>query len=65
MTTATTDKPVNNGVNVEALFGAREALTKAPEAAQFKWRATCEWIKGTQSRSTVDGFYGMGWSVLL
>lgn len=42
MTTATTDKPVNNGVNVDALFGAREALTKAPEAAQFKWRASCE-----------------------
>ena len=31
----------NNGVNVEALLGAREALTDAPEAAQFTWRATC------------------------
>ena len=30
---------VDNGVNVEALLGAREALTNAPEAAQFKWRA--------------------------
>ena len=28
--------PVNNGVNVEALLGAREALTKAPEAAQVQ-----------------------------
>ena len=27
------DKPVNNGVNVEALFGAQEALKNAPEAA--------------------------------
>ena len=60
MTTATAEKPVNNGVNVEALFGAREALTKAPEAAQFKWRATCNWVKGTQSRSTVEEFYGLG-----
>jgi uncharacterized OsmC-like protein len=60
MTTATTDQPVDNGVNVAALFGAREALTKAPEAAQFKWRASCEWVKGTQSRSTVEGFYGLG-----
>jgi organic hydroperoxide reductase OsmC/OhrA len=60
MTTATTEKTASNGVNVEALFGAREALTKAPEAAQFKWRATCEWVKGTQSRSTVQEFYGLG-----
>jgi hypothetical protein len=26
---------VNNGVNVEALLAAREALTKAPEGALF------------------------------
>ena len=40
MTTATLEKPVNNGVNVEALFGAKEALANAPEAAKFKWRAS-------------------------
>ena len=54
------NNPVNNGVNTDALFGAREALTKAPEAAQFKWRATCNWVKGTQSRSTIEEFYGLG-----
>jgi hypothetical protein len=32
---------VDNGVNVQALLGAREALEAAPEAAQFKWCATC------------------------
>jgi uncharacterized OsmC-like protein len=51
---------VNNGVNVEALLAAREALTKAPEAAQFKWRAACEWKNGTHSHSTVERFYGLG-----
>jgi ubiquinone/menaquinone biosynthesis C-methylase UbiE len=51
---------VNNGVNVEALIGAREALTKAPEAAQFRWRATCDWMNGTHSRATVSGFFGLG-----
>jgi uncharacterized OsmC-like protein len=56
----TTDTPVNNGVNVEALLGAREALTGAPEAAQFTWRATCEWQNGTHSRSSVEGFFGLG-----
>jgi uncharacterized OsmC-like protein len=47
-------------VNVEALLGAREALTKSPEAAQFKWRATVKWVNGTHSRSTIGGFYGLG-----
>jgi uncharacterized OsmC-like protein len=56
----TTDTPVNNGVNVEALLGARAALTEAPAAAQFQWRATCEWQNGTHSRSTVEGFFGLG-----
>ena len=57
---ASTGKSVDNGVNVEALLGAREALTEAPEAAQFKWRAACEWKNGTFSRSTVEGFFGLG-----
>ena len=56
----TTDTPVNNGVNVEALLGARAALADAPAAAQFQWRATCEWQNGTHSRSTVEGFFGLG-----
>jgi uncharacterized OsmC-like protein len=51
---------VDNGVNVEALLGAREALRKAPEAAQFRWRATCNWVNGTHSESSVRGFYGLG-----
>ena len=50
----------DNGVNVAALLGARKALEAAPEAAQFKWRARCEWIEGVHSRSTVEGFYGLG-----
>jgi len=55
-----TEIPVDNGVNVEALLGAREALTTAPEAAKFEWRATCEWERGTHSNSTVEGFFGLG-----
>ena len=51
---------VDNGVNVTALLGAREALQQAPEAAQFKWRAACEWLNGTHSRSLVDSFFGLG-----
>jgi uncharacterized OsmC-like protein len=51
---------VDNGVNVEALIGARNALSEAPEAAKFKWRATCDWVRGTHSRTTVQNFYGLG-----
>jgi uncharacterized OsmC-like protein len=54
------ERKAENGVNVEALLGAREALTETPEAAAFKWRATSEWINGTHSRATVDGFFGLG-----
>ena len=50
----------DNGVDVEALLGARAALTATPEAARFAWRATCEWVRGTHSRTTVQNFYGLG-----
>ena len=53
-------KTVDNGVNVEALLGAREALTEAPEAAQFNWKASCKWINGTHSQSTCHAFFGLG-----
>jgi uncharacterized OsmC-like protein len=57
---STLSKSADNGVNVDALLGAREALSEAPEAAKFQWRAKCEWVKGTHSRSTVEGFFGLG-----
>jgi uncharacterized OsmC-like protein len=55
-----TETPVNNGVNVGALLEAREALTSAPEAAKFEWRATCEWQNGTHANSKVESFFGLG-----
>lgn len=51
---------VNNGVNVDALLAAREALKGAPEAARFKWRASCKWQNGTHSETKVQGFHGLG-----
>jgi uncharacterized OsmC-like protein len=50
----------NNGVNVEALLGARAALTDAPAAAQFVWRAESEWKGGVHTQSTIAGFFGLG-----
>jgi uncharacterized OsmC-like protein len=51
---------VNNGVNVEALLAAREALKSAPEAAKFTWRASCKWNNGTHSQTKIQGFHGLG-----
>jgi uncharacterized OsmC-like protein len=58
MTTVHT--PVDNGVNVEALLGARESLAESPKMAEFHWRAAVSWVNGTHSRSTVDTYYGFG-----
>jgi uncharacterized OsmC-like protein len=58
--TITENPTVDNGVNVEALLGAREALKETPAAGQFQWRATCDWVDGTHSRSTIESFFGFG-----
>lgn len=55
-----TQNPVDNGVNVEALLGARAAMTETPAAAAFTFKADCEWINGTHSRTTVQKFFGIG-----
>lgn len=58
--TATNTPAVDNGVNVAHLLGAREAMSAAPAAAQFKFTATNTWVNGTHSTTTVDSYFGMG-----
>ena len=55
-----TESAADNGVNVGALLDARNALTDAPEAAEFTWRATNEWLRGTHSRTTIQQYSGLG-----
>jgi uncharacterized OsmC-like protein len=50
----------DNGVNVQALLDAREALKGAPEAAQFTWRASSKWQGGVHTTITVNDFFGLG-----
>ena len=50
----------DNGVNVQALLDAREALKDAPAATKFTWRASCKWVNGTYSQATVSNFFGLG-----
>ena len=51
---------IDNGVNVQALLEAREALAGAPEAAQFKWRATSKWENGVHSTTKIQNYFGHG-----
>jgi uncharacterized OsmC-like protein len=51
---------VDNGVNVEALLGAREVLKGAPEAAAFTWRASSKWAHGVQSQVKIQNYFGLG-----
>ena len=51
---------VANGVNVQALLEARDALKAAPEAAQFTWRASAKWQGGVHSTIQVQSFFGLG-----
>jgi uncharacterized OsmC-like protein len=57
---STTESAADNGVNVQALLEARNALSDAPEAAEFTWRATNEWLRGTHSRTTIQQYSGLG-----
>jgi uncharacterized OsmC-like protein len=57
---STTESAADNGVNVQALLDARNALSDAPEAAEFTWRATNEWLRGTHSKTTIQAYSGLG-----
>lgn len=57
MQTTTT---VSNGVNTEALIGARGAFEQMPQAAAFKFRSTCEWNEGTNNVNLINGYFGLG-----
>jgi uncharacterized OsmC-like protein len=57
----TVDTPAAaNGVHIDALLQSRQALSAAPRAAAFQWRARTEWVRGVHSRTTVDAFSGLG-----
>ena len=60
MTTHTQETTQLNGVNVDALLGAREALEAAPEAAAFTWKATSTWKDGAHTETRICDFFGLG-----
>ena len=58
--TITETPALPNGVNVEALLGAREQFKTDTSLTQFQWRARNEWVNGTHSRTVIDDFSGAG-----
>jgi uncharacterized OsmC-like protein len=58
--TATVQRPPRNGVDVPTLFATLDAVRATPELAGFQFRARNEWVSGTHSRSTIQGFHGAG-----
>jgi uncharacterized OsmC-like protein len=60
MTSTTTDRVARNGVDVPTLFATLDAVKAQPEIADFRFRARNQWISGTHSRSSIQGFYGAG-----
>jgi uncharacterized OsmC-like protein len=58
--TATRRAEPRNGVDVPTLFATLDVVKQQPAAAAFQFRATNRWVTGTESRSTIHGFFGTG-----
>ncbi len=58
--TVQTEIKANNGVDTEALMGARGAFEQMPEAAAFTFRSSCSWTEGTYSTNSLNGYFGLG-----
>jgi uncharacterized OsmC-like protein len=58
--TIPTTAPIRNGVDTNQIYTTLDAVKAQPEIARFEFRVSNEWISGTHSRSTIQGFYGAG-----
>jgi uncharacterized OsmC-like protein len=60
MTATQTPPQPRNGVDVETLFATIGVVRDQPPLAKFQFRSSHEWVSGTHSRGTINGFYGAG-----
>lgn len=58
--TAKPTPAAQNGVDIDGLFGTINAVKGQRELAQFRFRATNRWVKGTHSRTRMEMFSGAG-----
>jgi uncharacterized OsmC-like protein len=55
-----TERGPRNGVDTPTPFATLNAVKANPPLAKFQFRATNRWIKGTHSRTRIEGFRGAG-----
>lgn len=60
MTSSIAQKQPLNGVDTPTLFATLDAVKGQPDIADFRFRASNEWVSGTHSRTSFSGFYGAG-----
>jgi uncharacterized OsmC-like protein len=53
-------KVAMTGVDVPTLLATINAVGENPAAAKFQFRANGNWVSGTHSRATMNGFFGAG-----
>ena len=49
-----------NGVDVDKVVATINAIKENPKLAQFQFRSETEWVNGANSRTKIQGFYGVG-----
>jgi uncharacterized OsmC-like protein len=54
------DRGPRNGVDTPTLFATLDVVKGQPELAQFQFRVSNRWVKGTNSRSRIESFAGAG-----
>jgi uncharacterized OsmC-like protein len=50
------DPRCDNGVDLDALLAARDALSESSGGTRFQWQARNEWVHGAHSRTTIQGY---------
>lgn len=51
---------VVNGVDVDRLAGTIDAIAAEPSLARFQFRADNRWLGGGHTRTSIQGFHGVG-----
>lgn len=49
----------DNGLNINSIEEAQNAITSSGNTAKFTWRAECEWMNGLHVHTTMKGFFGL------
>jgi uncharacterized OsmC-like protein len=62
MSTATAEQtsPMINGIDTEQVVALATRIASDDDFGKFKWRANNQWIDGSRSQTSIQGFYDGG-----